>query len=253
MDRGSQLVLVDFLESVWGGGKRRGLLDRGWRVDRTLSAGALSGRGRMPGHGSRFVLSKPHGSQDDHGRVRRCRRCGIVIAFGERCDVCIQHPDVYVDGPGEHAGRHHSEWVPTVNELIVEGDWDGAESLLWKFVATAEAESRLTGRAPFEGHYQRLAQLAERRQDHNLAAHLRRRHQTWRDPTAADPAIDSDASPQGVEIVIQTAAGYSASRTRLTSKEDRWRPKRRRPSAAPRRRPRRRAPRRRANTVGCQP
>jgi hypothetical protein len=147
----------------------------------------------MPVHRSRFALSELRGFQDGYGRVRRCRRCGIVIAFGERCDSCVQHPDAYVDGPGEHAGRHHSEWIPTVNEFVVEGDWDGAESLLWKLIAAAETESRITGRAPFKGHYRRLAQLAERRHDPSLAAHVRRRHQTWRDPTAVDPAIDADA------------------------------------------------------------
>ena len=189
---------------VLGGGKRWGLLDRGWQV-RTSSSGASSGRVRMARHGSRLVLSELHGSRGGVGRVRRCRRCGIVIAFGERCDVCIQHPAAYVDGPGEHAGRHHSEWVPTVNELFVEGDWDGAESLLWKLLAAAEAESRLTGRSPFEGHYRRLAQLAERRQDHRLAAQVRRRHQSWRDRTATDAAsdADADASPLGLESSSQ--------------------------------------------------
>jgi hypothetical protein len=148
-------------------------------------------------HESRFAFSELHGSQDGYGRVRRCRRCGIVIAFGQRCDVCVQHPDAYVDGPGEHAGRHHSEWIPTVNELVAEADWDEAELLLWKLIVAAETESRITGRAPFEGHSRRLAQLAERRQDPSLAAQVRRRYQSWRDPTGVGLAVDVDADPDG--------------------------------------------------------
>lgn len=72
-------------------------------------------------------------------------------------------------------GRHHSEWVTTVDELLIQGDDDAAEFLLWKLVAATEAESLVAKVPPFERHFRRLAQLARRRRDEGLAAELEAR------------------------------------------------------------------------------
>ena len=62
-------------------------------------------------------------SLTDHISVRtfkatRCKRCGIVIGFGDRCDWCQHRPTGHVDAPGEYQGRHHSEWIGTVQAPV---------------------------------------------------------------------------------------------------------------------------------------
>jgi hypothetical protein len=120
-------------------------------------------------------LGREHGQWDIGPASRRCRTCGIVIGYGERCDVCLNGPGEHDDAPGEHRGRHHTEWIPTVEALIVERNLDAAEFLLWRLVEATEAEARLEGVPPLEQHFRRLGWIARQRGDEALAAQLRRR------------------------------------------------------------------------------
>ncbi len=121
-------------------------------------------------------LAGEHAVRGGHLNVTRCRRCGIVIGFGDRCTFCQSRPTDHVDAPGEYLGRHHTEWVTTVDELLIQGDDDDAEFLLWKLVDASEAESLVAGVPPFERHFTRLAQLAKRRNDRALATQVQERY-----------------------------------------------------------------------------
>ena len=127
-------------------------------------------------HRPDLPLSGEHALRGGYMRITRCRRCGIVIGIGDRCGFCQGRPSDHVDAPGEYVGRHHTEWVTTVDELLIQGDDDAAELLLWKLVDAAEAESLVAGVPPFERHFTRLGQLAKRRNDPRLAAEVRARY-----------------------------------------------------------------------------
>jgi hypothetical protein len=74
-------------------------------------------------------------------------------------------------------GRHHTEWIPTVEALITDEDVDGAEFLLWRLVEATEAESLLAGVAPLEQHFRRLRWIATKRGDDVLARKLGQRYE----------------------------------------------------------------------------
>jgi hypothetical protein len=127
-------------------------------------------------HKPDLPLSGVHSSAGGVFTVSRCRRCGIVIGFGEQCDVCTTRRD-HVDEPGEYLGRHHTEWSATVDALIAQGDEDEAEFLLWRLLDAAEAEAQHRGAPPFERHYGRLRRLAQGRKDTVLAARIEARYE----------------------------------------------------------------------------
>ncbi len=106
----------------------------------------------------------------------RCRRCGILVGLGDHCDYCQQRPTGYIDSPGEYMGRHHTEWIATLDQLLLQGDTDAAEFLLVRLVDASEAESLLAGVPPFERHFTRLGQMARSRGDEKLRRDLRRRY-----------------------------------------------------------------------------
>src|SRR5437870_3941607 len=93
-------------------------------------------------HKPDLPLGGTHSLPVGYYTVTRCRRCGIVVGYGDRCDFCLHRRDDHQDQPGEHVGRHHSEWSATVDELLVQGDEDEAELLLWRLIDAAEAEAR---------------------------------------------------------------------------------------------------------------
>ena len=126
-------------------------------------------------HRSQLPLGRERGQWNAGPASRRCRRCGIVIGYGDRCAFCVESPSDHEDAPGEYRGRHHSEWIPTVEALIAEGDLDAAEFLLWRLVEATEAEARIEQVPPLEQHYRRLGWIARQRDDEQLAARLRRR------------------------------------------------------------------------------
>jgi hypothetical protein len=128
-------------------------------------------------HRPDLPLSGEHSLPDGYVKVSRCRSCGIVIGFGDRCDVCLDRPDDAIDAPGEYKGRHHTEWTMTVDELIIQGDDDAAEFLLLRLLDATEAEAGVAGVAPFERHFHRLAQIAHRRGDTKLEARTRARYE----------------------------------------------------------------------------
>jgi hypothetical protein len=130
----------------------------------------------MAVHKPDLPLSGEHSLPTGYSTISRCRRCGIVIGFGDRCDVCVERPADHVDAPGEYMGRHHTEWVPTVDELIIQGDDDEAEFLLLKLIDATEAEALLAGVPPFERHFRRLAQIARRRGDERFEATILARY-----------------------------------------------------------------------------
>jgi hypothetical protein len=115
-----------------------------------------------------------------HSYALRCSRCGIVIGYGDRCDFCVHRTSDHVDGPGEFQGRHHTEWIATVEALIEDEDLDGAELLLWRLVDATEAEARATGAYPFDRHFRRLERLIRFRGDQALADQVKRRYDGWR-------------------------------------------------------------------------
>lgn len=117
-----------------------------------------------------------HGESGAGGNVNRCRRCGILVGLGEHCDYCQQRPTGDVDAPGEYMGRHHTEWIATLDQLLIQGDSDAAEFLLVRLVDASEAESLLAGVPPFERHFTRLGQIARSRGDEKLSRELRRRY-----------------------------------------------------------------------------
>jgi hypothetical protein len=131
-------------------------------------------------HRPDLPLSGQHSLPDGYFRVNRCRRCGIVIGYGERCDVCLDRREHEPDGVGEYMGRHHTEWVATVDELLIQGNDDDAEFLLWKLIEATEIETFETGVAPFERHFTRLTQLAQRRKDSALMKSVRERYERCR-------------------------------------------------------------------------
>jgi hypothetical protein len=95
-------------------------------------------------------------------KATRCRRCGIVIGYGDRCDWCQHRPTGYVDAPGEYHGRHHSEWIGTVQVLTEEDDRYALELLLVHLVAAADDEARVTGQLGYGWYADQLAQLEAR-------------------------------------------------------------------------------------------
>jgi hypothetical protein len=131
----------------------------------------------MAVHRSDFPLRGEHSLPEGHLTVARCRRCGIVIGYGDRCDYCRERPGEHTDEPGEYVGRHHSEWIGTVDELTIQGQDDEVELLLRKLIDAAEAEAYLTGLRPPEGYYNRLERLARRRNDNSFAASTRARYE----------------------------------------------------------------------------
>jgi len=109
--------------------------------------------------------------------VQRCRRCGIVIGYSDRCDFCRDRPSDHVDAPGEYVGRHHGEWITTVQALMADEDFDGAEFLLWRLVEATEAESLVDGVPPLEQHFRQLRWIALKRGDNALARQLTQRYE----------------------------------------------------------------------------
>lgn len=94
-------------------------------------------------------------------KATRCRRCSIVIGFGDTCDWCQQRPTGHVDQPGEYMGRHHSEWIGTVQVLTQEDDVYALEQLLVHLVATARAEAESTGNNGHRWYEDQLTALGE--------------------------------------------------------------------------------------------
>jgi len=131
----------------------------------------------MAVHRPELPLSGEHSLPDGYTTISRCRRCGIVIGFGDRCEVCLDRPADHVDPPGSYKGRHHTEWAATVDELIIQGDDDEAEFLLLRLVDATEAETLLAGVPPFERHFRRLAQIARRRGDRKFEAQVVARYE----------------------------------------------------------------------------
>jgi hypothetical protein len=145
-------------------------------------------------HRSGFPLSGQHSLPDGYATVSRCRRCGIVVGYGERCAYCADRDLNRVDAPGEHIGRHHTEWVTTVDELLIQGDDDEAELLLFKLIDASEAESLVAGVPPFERHFHRLAQLARRRSDTRLEQQVQARYEACVRSAAGSPGRASRAA-----------------------------------------------------------
>ena len=144
-------------------------------------------------HQTPLPLGKEHGWSELGPAARRCRHCGIVIGFGERCDYCLEHPrNDHVDEPGQHRGRHHTEWIPTVEALITQGDLDAAEFLLWRLVEATEAEALIAQVPPVEQHFRRLGWIARQRGDESLDKQLRRRSSECK--AAAERAAGRNAS-----------------------------------------------------------
>jgi hypothetical protein len=108
-------------------------------------------------------------------KATRCRRCGIVIGRGERCDLCSGRPGSHTDAPGEYEARHHSEWISTVHVLIQEGDDEAAETLLRRLAAAAVAESEQTGQPTTTWYNEQLNNL-EKRAKNSLRNRPRRSH-----------------------------------------------------------------------------
>jgi hypothetical protein len=132
-------------------------------------------------HSSPDPVDRAHRQPTLHSYSLRCRRCGIVIGFGDRCDICVDRPSDHVDGPGEYHGHHHSEWIPTVEALIDDGDPDAAELLLWRLIDATESEALATGAHPLDRHFRRLERLVRYRGDNALADQVKQRYAGWRD------------------------------------------------------------------------
>jgi len=130
----------------------------------------------MAVHRPDLPLSGEHSLPKSYVTISRCRRCGIVVGFGDRCDVCVERPHDAVDQPGEYRGRHHTQWSTTVDELIIQGD-DEAELLLLRLVEATEAEAHVAGVLPFERHFNRLLQIARRRGDVKLEKSVQARYE----------------------------------------------------------------------------
>jgi len=128
-------------------------------------------------HRASLPLGDEHARSGLRPAVQRCRRCGIVIGYGDRCDFCLDRPSDHADAPGEYVGRHHTEWISTVEALIGDEDLDGAEFLLWRLVEATEAESLLAGVPPLEQHFRRLRWIATKRGDAVLARKLTERYE----------------------------------------------------------------------------
>jgi hypothetical protein len=128
-------------------------------------------------HRPGLPLSGEHSLTESYATITRCRRCGFVIGFGDRCDVCVERKADHVDPPGWYRGRHNTEWAGTVDELIIQGDDDEAEMLLLRLVEATEAESAAHDVPPFERHFRRLAQIARRRGDRRLEAQVDERYE----------------------------------------------------------------------------
>jgi hypothetical protein len=84
---------------------------------------------------------------------------------------------------------HRTDFT-TVDEPIIQGDDDEAEFLLWKLVEASVVESLPAGVPPFERHFRRLGQLANRRNDARLVAEVSARD----DRCAATVAKDKRAA-----------------------------------------------------------
>jgi len=95
-------------------------------------------------------------------KATRCTRCGIVIGFGGRCEWCQHRPTDHVDAPGDYHGRHHSEWIGTVQVLMLEEDADTLQTLLPRLIGAAQADAKATGKPSYGWYDDQLAQLEER-------------------------------------------------------------------------------------------
>ncbi|MSO79704.1 MAG: hypothetical protein EXQ79_08875 [Acidimicrobiia bacterium] len=136
-------------------------------------------------------LGNERGAYGTAAASRRCRRCGIVIGYGERCDFCVEQAHDHEDGPGEHLGRHHTEWIPTVEALIGESDLDAAEFLLWQLVEATEQETLTEHVPPLELHFRRLGWIARQRGDEALAVKLRKRSAASKASSTRSSASDA--------------------------------------------------------------
>jgi hypothetical protein len=128
-------------------------------------------------HRPELPLSGEHGLATGYRTITRCRRCGFVIGFGDRCDLCLERSPDQDDPPGWYRGRHNSEWAGTVDELIIQGDDDEAELLLLRLIEATEAEAEAYDVPPFERYFRRLAQIARQRGDERLEAHVEQRYE----------------------------------------------------------------------------
>jgi hypothetical protein len=128
-------------------------------------------------HRPELPLSGEHSLAQGYATITRCRRCGFVIGFGDRCDVCLDRAPGQPDPPGWYRGRHHTEWAGTIDELIIQGDEDEAEFLLLRLIDATEAEAIAADVPPFELHFRRLVQIARRRGDARLEALVDGRYQ----------------------------------------------------------------------------
>jgi hypothetical protein len=85
-----------------------------------------------------------------------------VIGFGDRCAWCQDRRGARPDAPGEYEGRHHTEWIGTVQVLVQEDDVVNAELLLRHLVGAADAEAAAAGQAPYGWYAEQLAALETR-------------------------------------------------------------------------------------------
>ena len=75
---------------------------------------------------------------------------------------CQHRPTGHVDAPGEYHGRHHSEWIGTVQVLTEEDDTYALQLLLPQLVNAANDEADVTGQHRYGWYAEQLKQLEAR-------------------------------------------------------------------------------------------
>lgn len=70
-----------------------------------------------------------------------------------------------IANPGFYKGRHFTEYVPTVKELLRADRTAEAEELLWALVGATEAECNAEGFGVAPWYYEELADLFQKRPD----------------------------------------------------------------------------------------
>ena len=128
-------------------------------------------------HKPELPLSGQHSLPDGYATISRCRRCGIVIGFGDRCDLCIDPrvPTTTLRGSTGAVTTANGRRRSTSSSSRATTTKPSSSSL--RLIDATVAEATLRGVPPFERHFRRLAQIARRRGDTKLEAQIAARYE----------------------------------------------------------------------------
>lgn len=98
---------------------------------------------------------------------RHCSSCGAEVSLGanfcRRCGGPLK--SIEVTKPGFYDGRHFTEYVDAVKQLMRENKLEDAEKLLVELVNATENEADYDGSGVAPWYYERLAVIYRKKKD----------------------------------------------------------------------------------------